>query len=227
MNPLHVFSRPGELFSKLPDRSRAWILPLLIDCLLGVALFAVEVHFIGFVEIVRQQMEAIHVNPENMAKALAAANTPARLYISYVQTLFFIVIAMLIISGVLTGFGMMTGKPPGFGAMLSMVTIAEFPYYLIVLVMTSLILAISPDPASLRVRNLIATNPAAYIDPNTTAKGLYSLLESVDILSFAELVLLAYGFSRVTRSSISAGLAAVIAMWILYVSCKMAVSSLF
>jgi len=34
------------------------------------------------------------------------------------------------------GVGMMTGKPPKFGTMLSMVTIAWFPYNLVLVAMT-------------------------------------------------------------------------------------------
>jgi len=59
------------------------------------------------------------------------------------------------------------------------------------------------------------------------APGLYSLLESVDLLSFAEIALLSYGFGKLTRAGFFAGLAAVMGMWIVYVSVKMALSLLF
>jgi hypothetical protein len=224
---LHVFYKPGELFSSLPDRRRAWIIPLLVNCLLGVAIWAVEVHFMGFISIVRQQLSAIHMSAQTMEIALARANTPVRLYLSYVQTAFAVVFVALLISGVLKALSLMTGRSPNFGAMLSMVSLAQFPYYLIVLLMTTLILTVSPDPGSLNVRNLIATNPAAYMDKEAMAPGLYSLLESVDLLSFAEMILLSFGFGKLTRSGFFGGVAAVFGMWIVYVSCKMALSLLF
>ncbi len=224
---LHVFYKPGELFSSLPDRSRAWIIPLLANCVLGMLIWAVEVHFMGFITIVRQQLTAIHMKPENMAIALERANTPARLYGSYIQTALIIVVGALLISGVLKALSLMTARSPRFGAMLSMVSLAQFPYYLIVLLMTTLILTIAPDPGSLSIRNLIATNPAAYMDKDAMAPGLYSLLESVDLLSFAEIALLSYGFGKLTRAGFFGGLAAVLGMWIVYVSCKMAISLLF
>jgi hypothetical protein len=59
------------------------------------------------------------------------------------------------------------------------------------------------------------------------AKGLYSLLSSIDILSFGEIGLLALGFSRITRTNLFFGFAAVGGLWILYVSSKMALSLLF
>lgn len=224
---LHVFYKPGELFSSLPDRRRAWIIPLVVNCLLGVAIWAVEVHFMGFLTIVRQQLAAIHMKPENMAIALERSNTPGRLYASYFQTAFAVALGALLISGVLKALSLMTGRSPHFGAMLSMVTLAQFPYYLVVLLMTTLILTLAPDPGSLSIRNLIATNPAAYMDRDTMASGLYSLLESVDLLSFAEILLLSYGFGKLTRAGFFGGLAAVLGMWIVYVSIKMALSMLF
>jgi hypothetical protein len=228
MTPLlHVFYKPGELFSSLPDRRRAWIVPLLVNCLIGIAIWAVEVHFMGFITIVRQQLSAIHMSAQNMEIALAGANTPARLYLSYVQTAFAVILGALLISGILKALSMMTGRSPRFGAMLSMVSLAQFPYYLIVLLMTTLILTVSPDPGSLSIRNLIATNPAAYMDKEAMAPGLYSLLESIDLLSIAEILLLSYGFGKITRSGFFGGLAAVVGMWIVYVSCKMALSLLF
>jgi hypothetical protein len=224
---LHVFYQPGELFSSLPDRRRAWIIPLVVNCILAMAIWAVEVHYMGFITIVRQQLAAIHMRPENMAIALERANTPARLYGSYIQTAFAVTLGALLISGVLKALSLMTGRSPRFGAMLSMVALAQFPYFLVVLLMTTLILTVAPDPGSLSVRNLIATNPAAYMDKETMSPGLYSLLESVDLLSFAEIFLLSYGFGKLTRAGFFAGLAAVLGMWIVYVSCKMALSLLF
>jgi hypothetical protein len=181
----------------------------------------------GFISIVRQQLSAIHMSAQNMQIALARANTPVRLYLSYAQTAFAIVLGALLISGILKALSLMTGRSPNFGAMLSMVSLAQFPYYLVVLLMTTLILTVSPDPGSLNVRNLIATNPAAYMDKEAMAPGLYSLLESVDLLSFAEMILLSFGFGKLTRSGFFGGVAAVFGMWIVYVSCKMALSLLF
>ncbi len=224
---LQVFYKPGELFSSLPDRRRAWLMPLLANALLGCAIFAVEVHYIGFLNIVRQQLAALHMSAENMEKALTQAAAPARLYSSCIQTAIFVVLASLLIAGILKAFSMMTSRSPGYGAVLAMVAIAQFPYYLVALLMTLLILAIAPDPTSLNIRNLIATNPAAFMDKETMSSGLYSLLESLDLLSFAEIGLLAYGFGKITRSSFFAGLGAAGGIWIVYVSIKMALSLLF
>ena len=112
--------------------------------------------------------------------------------------------------------------------MLAMVSLAFFPYWLVTTAMTALMASVAaPDPSSLDVRNLIATNVASWMNRDSMPKGLYSLLSSVDVLSFAEIGLLSFGFSKLTRVNIFFGLAAVVGIWILYVSSKMAISSLF
>ena len=93
--------------------------------------------------------------------------------------------------------------------------------------MSALILMVSPDPGSLDIRNLIATNVGAFLDKNTTSKGLYALAGSIDVLSFLEIFLLGYGFAKLNRVKVFFGVAAVMTLWILYVSVKISLSVLF
>lgn len=224
---IEVFYQPGKVFASLPERKGAWILPMILNAILLVSMTIATQHFIGRENLLRQQLENLHVGPEATQKALESANNPVATYRGYIFAFIGVCVVMLIIAGALTAFGMMTSKPPKYATMLSMVTIAYFPYYLVVVAMTTLVLVASPDPTTLNANNLVGTNVAAYMDKNTMAKGLYSLLGSLDILSFAEIALLALGFSKVTKSGIFFGLAAVGGLWILYVSVKMGVSLLF
>jgi hypothetical protein len=224
---LEVFYQPGKVFGSLPEKRGAWILPMILNALLLVAITAVTPHYMGRENLMRQQLENFHLSPEAMQKALESANNPAAIYRGYIFAFLGACLVMLVIAGALMAFGMMTSKPPKYATMLSMVTIAYFPYYLILAGMTTLVLMASPDPTTLNAGNLIGSNPAAYMDKNTMAKGLYSLLSSLDIISFAEIALLALGFSRVTKSGIFFGIAAVGGLWVLYVSVKMGISLVF
>ncbi len=133
---------------------------------------------------------------------------------------------MLIVSGVLFAFGLMTSRPPKFGSMLAMVNLAFFPYILITVLMTALVIVAAPDKTALDVNNLLATNVAAFVNKSQTSKGLYALYGSLDIFSVMEIGFMSYGFSKLTRAALAAGFGAVGGMWILYVLCKMAVSLL-
>jgi hypothetical protein len=222
-----VFYQPGKLFASLPERKGAWVLPLILNTLLLLAISALIPHFIGRENMMRQQMENFKLSPEQTQQAIAGASSPGRIYGGYVATAVFGPLIHVAIAGMLMIFGMMTSKAPKFGTMLSMVALAFFPYWLVSSLMTALVLMVTPDPTTLDIRNLIATNVAAYMDKSTLPKGLYSLLTSIDILSFVEIALLSLGFSKVTKTNLFFGFAAVGGIWILYVSVKMAISLLF
>lgn len=224
---IEIFYQPGKVFERLPERKNAWILPLLLNALLLVAISGVTPHFIGRENLMRQQFESLHLSQETMQKALESANSPGAVYRGFIFAGIGACVVMLLVSGALFAFGLMTNRQPRFATMLSMVTISYFPYYLVVALMTTLVLMASPDPPSLNAANLLATNAGAFVDKNTVARGVYSLLTSLDVLSFAEIFLLSLGFSKITKAGMGAGLAAVGGLWILYVSVKMGASLLF
>jgi hypothetical protein len=226
---LEVFYQPGKLFESLPERKGAWIAPMIAIVLLVLLTTYLVPRYIGRENVARQQLEGFsaRMSPEQMQAAIAAANSPGRIYTGYAMAIVGTALMLLIVSGALMAFAMMTSRAPGFPTVLSMVCLAMFPYWLVTTAMTAVILMASPDPSALDVRNLIATNAAAYMDKDSMPKGLYSLLSSLDVLSFGEIGLLSYGFAKITRTNLFFGLLAVGGLWILYVSAKMALSLLF
>jgi hypothetical protein len=226
---LEVFYQPGKLFESLPERSWVWVLPLILDMLLIVVQTWAVPHYMGRENIARQQLEtfARNMSPEQLQTAVAQSTSPVRIYTGYVVAAFGAALILLVISGALMAFGMMTSRAPRFGTVFSMVSLAYFPYWLITVAMTLLVLMMSPDPASMDWRNLLATNVAAFMNKNDTSKGLYSLMGSVDILSFAEIGLLALGFSKITKAKFAFGLGAVLVLWAFYVLGKMGLSLVF
>ncbi len=132
---------------------------------------------------------------------------------------------MLLISGVLFAFGMMTSRAPKFGSMLAMVNLSFFPYYVVTVLMTTLVMIAAPDKSALDINNILATNVAAFVNKSETAKGLYALYASLGFAgASSKCGLLSYGFSKLTKSGFMAGLGAVGVMWFLFVICKMALS---
>ena len=226
---IEVFYQPGKLFASLPERKFAWVAPLIAVALLTVLAFYLLPHYMGRENLARQQMAmmASRLSPEQMQTAVEQANQPIRIYIGYASAFVGSAVSMLVLAGLLMAIGMMTKKAPGFGTMLAMVGLANFPYSLVTVLMTWLTLAISPDPTSLDFRNLLATNVGAFMNKNETSAGLYSLMTSLDLLTFVEIFLLSLGFSKVTKSGIGAGLGAVLVLWILWVFAKMGLALAF
>lgn len=223
---IDVFFQPGKLFSSLPERRAPWVFPLLVNVILLLASTAVTINLLGMELITRQRLAGSSMSPDQMQRAMQQATSPAAAYITYAAVLFGTPIFMLIVSGILFAFGMMTSRSPKFGSMLAMVNLALFPYFLITVLMTTLVIVSAPDKTALDVNNMLATNVAAFVNKSETPKGLYALYNSLDILSFMELGLMSYGFSKLTKTSLAAGLGAVGGMWVLFVFCKMAVTLL-
>jgi hypothetical protein len=223
MNALfEVFYQPGKLFESLPQRRHVWIAPLLLGILLIIGVTAVSINMIGMREIMRQRLATSSLTPEQMEQALARADSPAQAYASYFAVALGLPISLLVIAGVLTAFGMMTSRSPKFGDMFSMVALSFVPYWLIMALMSLAILVLTGDKSSLDINNLVGTNVAAYVDRSSVSKGIYSLLGSLDVLSFALMGLLAYGFSKLTGAGIFFGIAAIGSLWSFYVLLKMA-----
>jgi hypothetical protein len=221
---IDVFFQPGKLFSSLPERRAAWVLPLLVNVLLLVASTAFTVNTLGMDLIMRQRLAGSSMSADQMQQAMKNGTSPVAVYITYAAVVLFTPIFMLIVSGILCAFGMMTSRAPKFGSMLAMVNLAFFPYFLITVLMTSLVIVAAPDKTALDVNNMLATNVAAFVNKSQTSKGLYALYGSLDTLSLMELGFLSYGFSKLTKAGFFAGLGPVGGMWILYVVCKMAAS---
>lgn len=222
-----VFYQPGKLFSTLPNRRGAWILPLIVNLLFSLAATQMVVRKIGIDTIVRQQIESrSNLSPEQQQQALNNANSRAIGIIVNGSVVIAALILPLIIGGLLAIFALMAPQQPKFGTMFSMVVLAWLPYAVVSSVMSILVLFASPDPTTLDYQNLLSTNVAAFMNKETTGKALYSLMTSIDLLSFFEIGFLGYGFSRITRSSFFYGIFSVGCLWALYVAIKAGLSSL-
>lgn len=80
---LEVFYQPGTLFESLPERRRAWVAPLLACMAVMTLLTVLTVNLIGMREIMQQRLATSGLNPEQIQQALANADKPAQVYVSY------------------------------------------------------------------------------------------------------------------------------------------------
>lgn len=79
--------------------------------------------------------------------------------------------------------------------------------------MSGLILLLASDRAELNIQNLIPFNPAAFMDAAKVSKPLYSLASSIDLLSFGQIALIGFGYSKVSGRSFAQCAGAVTALW--------------
>ncbi|HVW11059.1 MAG TPA: hypothetical protein VHC90_20885 [Bryobacteraceae bacterium] len=221
---IEVFTEPGTLFTSLPERRAPWVLPMIADALLLFASSAVTIHTLGMELIVRQRLANSNMSPEQMQQAIERATSPAATWISYCAVLLGAPLFLMVAAGALFAFGLMTKRAPKYSNMLAMVCLAFFPYFLVTVIMTIIVVVAAPDKSALDLSNLLATNVGAFVSRSETSKGMYALFSSLDILSFLEIGFLSFGFSKLTKSGFFGGLGAVGSLWILYVLSKMALS---
>ncbi|HYA16252.1 MAG TPA: YIP1 family protein [Bryobacteraceae bacterium] len=222
-----VFYQPGKLFASLGDRAAAWILPLAADIAVLVASTAAVVNLVGMETIVRQRLAGTNLSPEQMQRALDRVASSNAAYFSYAGAASTGILTVLVVAGLLMVFALMVEKKPKFSTVLAMVALAFLPYWLISGLMTTLVLVASPDRTALDLTNLLATNAGVFLNKETAGKGLYSVMSSIDLLSFLAIGMLGYGFSKVTRCSAGTGVGAVFILWVLFVFAKAAAASLF
>ena len=202
-------------------------MPTVLGALLILVTTAVAIKMIGMEAIVRQQLQNTRLSQEQMQVALDRATSPTQFYITCGAALIGAVAAQALIAGLLLMFAMLGSKQPRFGPNFSMVAFAQFPYRLVVCAMTLLVLFAAPDRSTLDVSNLLATNIGAFMDKDNMSKGLYALLSQFDLLTFAEIGLMGYGFSKVNRTSVSFGVFSVLCLWSVYVLIRVALSAIF
>ena len=222
-----VFYQPGKLFSSLEERRAAWVLPMILGVLLSFVTVAVVIHYLGMETIVRQRLEGTRLSPEQMQTAMDRATSPGQLYVTYAGTIVGSALAYAMIAALLTVFALMSSKEPRFSTTLSMVTLAFLPYRLIICLMAVIVCMAAPDKTSLDATNLHATNVGAFMNKETISKPLFTFLSQIDVLSFAEIGLLAYGFSKVNRTGLGFALMSVLTLWAIYVAIIVGVSAIF
>jgi hypothetical protein len=226
-----IFFSPGKVFEQV--RERQMFLPALIAVmLLAFASSAALVNLVGLETMARKQFEsnprlAERIGPEGVEKAIQSSNTPTRKVMTYVGVPIGALVSMLVISGICLGGLMLVGGKANYLQVLGAVSYAWFPYSLLMCIMTTLILYITPDRDSLDFRNIVATNIGAFLDKEHTGKAMLSIANSIDVLSFGEIAFLGYGLSKVSGAAFSKCLMVVIGLWALYVLCKTAFASIF
>jgi hypothetical protein len=228
---IEIFFSPGKVFDRV--RERGMFLPAMIAvALLAVISMTTILNLVGLETMTRKQLESNprtveQLGPEKIDQIVAASNTPTRKAMSYGAATIGSVVVLLALSGLFLGGLMLVGGKANYVQVLGAVSYAWFPYSLLITLMTTLILFITPDRDSLDIRNVVATNIGAFLDKEHTGKMMLSVANSIDLLSFGEMAFLGYGLSKVSGAPFSRALMVVIGYWLIYVLGKAALSNLF
>lgn len=225
-----MFYDPPKVYAAIRERM-LWLPAFVAVILLTLTSSLVVIQLVGMQTITRKQLEsntriAEQMGQEKIDEAVAKSDTAGRKAIGASIAVFggglYLVIVAAIFMGVLNAMGAKLSFKQSLGAM----SYSAFPFSVIAVFMTTLILLLTSDRAELNLQNLIPLNPGAFMDP-AKSKPLYSLASSMDLLSFGQIAMIGYGYSKVSGQTFGRCVGIVIALWAVYILLKAGLAALF
>lgn len=223
-----VFFEPGKTFADI-GRKPTWVIPLLLLIAVTIAVTFTMGQKIGWEQMVRQQMEAnprtAQLPAEQREQQIAMGVRFGSMFAYAIPV--FMPVYYLILSGVLLAVTAMMSAGLKFKQVFAVVVHANLPGLVSAVLM--IVVMFLKNPSDFNAQNPLAFNPAAFMDPLTSSKFLYSLASSLDLFSFWIIFLLATGLHAAAGKRLSFGgaLTAVIAPWAIWVLGKSALAGLF
>jgi hypothetical protein len=219
----------GVLFSPKPTfeaivRRPTWILPLMLFVFVGVAATTVITQRVTWRAVIDREI-AKSPKAQKRLEQLAPEQRDQQLNIQAKYTPYFVyginVLAPFIVAVVagaifMVAFNVVGGTKIAFKTSLAIYAYAWVPG-LIAGLLAILVLFIK-DPSTIDVKNIVASNPGALLSDDSP-KWLVSLLSSLDLFSFWEMILLAIGYRAADpkRISFAMALGTVVSVWLIYV----------
>jgi hypothetical protein len=218
-----TFTAPSKTFEDIKRGNRSWWLPLIVGALASYILFGAVVQKVGIRQTVENQIRMDPKAQERMAQTTPEQREQAYKISDGITEVIFIagplvgMLGALVVAAVLMGtinFGF--GGRAKFGDLFAVVYYAWLPQVVKVLLGTAVIYA-GMAPESFNIKNFAPTNLGAFLDPTDTAKALYALATSLDLVTIWMLVLMSIGVAAMAGVKRSAGYIAVFGWWVIIV----------
>ncbi len=217
-----VFFSPKATFESIAARP-TWLAPLVVLCLLQIALTAVftqRVGWRGFMQKKDENSSRLQQLPPEQQERVLDRQTKIAPVIGYAIAVIGPFGGAVVVAAVyLAVFNLLAGANIKFTTSLGIVAHAWVPAILAVLL--GILIIFLKDPSTVDLQHLIASNPGAFASDDTP-KWLMALLSSLDIFVIWTLLLLAAGYSATNPKKISYGkaLAWVVAVWLIFILLK-------
>jgi len=219
-----VISQPQAAFRALSKNPR-WLVPLAACMILILGSTVITINRMGFTNLMRSAMQG---NPQAEEIAQKTEESSFAKGMIYAAPLIQFPIALALVAGVFLLALMLAGVDTTFKRTFSVSAYSLFGYSLVATALTLVTVYATKDFANFDLRNPIATNVGFFLDPADTGKFFYSLMSSLDVLSFWFLYLLACGFAETSpKTRIQKTFPLVVGVWVLYTLGKAGFAVLF
>jgi hypothetical protein len=233
--PINHFARIiGVLFSPKSTfadivRRPSWILPVVVMSVLGIGVAFVMNQKVDWRDVAAKRIEesprAANLSAEQKEQqiAMSAKFSPGA---TYAFGLLIPIISVVVVAAVLLlAYNLIGGANAKFGAAMAIVSHA----YLVTLISTMLFILILylKAPGTVDLDNPVATNIGAFL-PDSVPKAIMSLGKSLDVFSVWVILLISIGFAAINPKKLKGkSLSIVLAVWAVYVACKMGIAWIF
>lgn len=222
---INAFIAPSKTFEDI-RRNASWWVPWLLLTIVGLGVATVMVKKVDFYQMMRQQIA--NSRQAEQFESLPKEQQEQRLEImakfgkgaSFISPALAPIIGALIIGALLMAtFNFAFEAEVPFRQAIAILFYAWLPA-LLFQIFTMVTLLLRSDTQDINVRNMVATNPGYFMDPNSGSKFVYGMASSLDVFSIWIICLIGIGFAAnaVNRKRLSTGAAigTVAAWFILY-----------
>ncbi len=218
-----VFISPGETFADIAQHP-GFVAPLILVIVASMAATEVMLAKIGMERVIRLSIErssrASMMSTEQIEQAVqqgARIGTIIAHLMGPIGPVFFLLL--------LAGIGMFIlvpifGVTANFKTVFSVTCYAYMPAILGLL--ASIPVMIFGDPEQFNPQSPFPSNPAFFLDPQTTSKAFYALASSLDIFSIWLLIVLSIGLAAASAQKVKARSVFLVygGLWVLWVAAK-------
>jgi hypothetical protein len=224
-----VFFDPKTAFADIAKRP-TWIVPVVLVVIFGLLVSVTIGQRVGWDRVVRQSMETSsrtqQMTPEQREQAVAMGTKFASI-MAYTGVIL-VPLVFAIMAGVLLGVASgIFSAGVRFNQVFAVVCYSSLTG--IISAILTIVVLFLKNPDEVNVQNALAFNPAAFMDPTTSSKFLYSLCTSLDLFSFWTILLIAAGLRAASgkKLTFASAVFAVVLPWGVYVLGKSALAGVF
>jgi Yip1-like protein len=218
----------GAIFNPKPTfesivRRPDWVVPIVLGCLIFIAVVATFTHRGGWQSYLEKQDEN-NLRVEQMSPAarerLLDNQVKFAPIVAYAEGVVLPFLSALVVAGILLGAFTVTGSAKtDFKTSLGITAYAGMPW--VIHGLLSVLILFVKDPATVDLQNILASNPGALLSGDAP-KWLAALLGAIDLFAIWNIALIGLGFSATNPKKLSFGksFATVFAIWAFYVAVK-------
>lgn len=219
---LGVYLEPTKAFTDIARRP-TWLVPLLLVILSGIAFYSIFGQHVGWARYLQHQLET---NPK-AAERMAQVPPEQRARTQEMQAKFagvgadaavaiFTPIALVVSAGIVFAIVNAMGAGLRYKQVFSIMAYGSLP--IIVKYALSVVVMFLKNPDDFNPTNPLAFNAAAFMDPVTASKFLYTIAVTVDLFAIWMLLLGATGLKAAAQKRLTFGgaLFAVAAPFVLF-----------